>query len=261
MHKMGGLKNRFPVIFWTFLIGGASLSALPLLTAGFYSKDQILWLTWSSAQGGKWLWIAGIIGALLTSLYTFRMIFLTFFGTVKTEPSRYPGLLIKIPLIILAFLSLIGGFLEIPENILPVHIVSSILSSVLPATYIQNHHTPEWIFQVISACITITGIIIAWRLFFRPSGFETSFHHTAAHQFFYSGWRFDALYNALFVKPFTWLSQINKNDIIDRFYSALAKITSLFNDLINKTQNGSLRWYAMALTAGMVIFLSIMMIL
>ncbi len=98
MHKMGGLRKKLPLVFITFLIGGASLSALPLITAGFYSKDQILWFSWSSGMGSKWLWLAGIAGALITSLYTFRMIFLTFFGELKIEPKHKPGILMGIPL-------------------------------------------------------------------------------------------------------------------------------------------------------------------
>ena len=91
MFRMGGLRKKCRLSFITFLIGAASLSALPLITAGFYSKDQILWFGWSSDCKQQWLWLAGITGALLTSLYTFRMIFLTFFGEVKTEPHHKAG--------------------------------------------------------------------------------------------------------------------------------------------------------------------------
>lgn len=261
MHKMGGLKNRIPLIFVTFLIGGASLSALPLVTAGFYSKDQILWLTWSSDAGSKWLWIAGITGAFITSLYTFRMIFLTFYGKVKTEPSHKPGPLMSIPLVVLAFLSVAGGFIEWPENLLPFHFISGILAGVLPGTDIHNHDTPEWVFQVIAGIITILGILLARRLFLKPSRFETAFHKTAVNDFLYSGWAFDRLYDVLFVIPFSWLSAINKNDITDRFYTLLAGITRLFNSLMSLTQNGKLRWYAMGLTVGMTIILVLLMTL
>ncbi|MFN2185563.1 MAG: NADH-quinone oxidoreductase subunit L, partial [Anaerolineae bacterium] len=75
MFKMGGLRREMPTTFWTFLIGSASLAAIPLVTAGFYSKDQILWASWASETGSAWLWTAGLIGALLTSLYAFRMVF------------------------------------------------------------------------------------------------------------------------------------------------------------------------------------------
>jgi NADH-quinone oxidoreductase subunit L len=261
MHKMGGLRKRLPVIFITFLIGGASLSALPLITAGFYSKDQILYFAKVSDMGNIWLWIAGITGALVTSLYTFRMIFLTFFGSVKTEPAHQPGLLMKTPLIILAVFSIIAGFIEFPENMFPVHFISGILSPVLPPLEIHEHNIPEWAFQLIAAIITLAGILIAWRLFYKPSRFETVFHKTALNDFFYSGWRLDWLYNVLFVHPFVWLSQINKNDAVDKFYSMIASVSRAFNTLLSYTQNGRLRWYAMGLTAGMAIILALMMML
>src|SRR6187431_1018999 len=80
MFKMGGLRKRMPVVYWTFLIGAGSLAALPLITAGFYSKDQILWLAWASDKGSFWFFLAALAGAFVTALYTFRMVFLTFFG-------------------------------------------------------------------------------------------------------------------------------------------------------------------------------------
>jgi NADH-quinone oxidoreductase subunit L len=261
MHKMGGLKNRLPVIFITFLIGGAALSALPLITAGFYSKDQILWFVWASESGSKWLWIAGITGAFITSLYTFRMIFLTFFGNVKTEPAHQPGRLMTIPLIILATLSVVGGFIEFPENMIPVHLFSGLMSIVLPGIEIHNHSVPEWVFQVISGLIVISGILVARSLYYKPSSFEAGFHKTALNKFFYSGWGFDRVYNVLFVYPFTWLSELNKNDFIDRFYTLLAGIIKYFNSILSFTQNGRMRWYALGLTAGLVIILALMMTL
>ncbi|HXE11214.1 MAG TPA: NADH-quinone oxidoreductase subunit L, partial [Bryobacteraceae bacterium] len=81
IFRMGGLRKELPIAFWTFLIGGCSLAGLPLVTAGFVSKDLILWSAWTSPYGGLGLWIVGIIGVLLTALYIFRVIFIVFFGT------------------------------------------------------------------------------------------------------------------------------------------------------------------------------------
>ena len=91
LFKMGGLRKLMPAVFITFLIGSASLSALPLITAGFYSKDQILWYAFSASNGNLWLWLAAIVGAFITSLYTFRMVFLAFYGEVKTLPTQQAG--------------------------------------------------------------------------------------------------------------------------------------------------------------------------
>ena len=116
MFKMGGLRKKLSVIYWTFLIGAASLAALPLITAGFYSKDQILWLAFAGEKGNTWFFLAALAGAFITSVYTFRMIFLTFFGEEKTHVSHVPGSLIHVPLIVLATLSTLAGFIELEER-------------------------------------------------------------------------------------------------------------------------------------------------
>jgi NADH-quinone oxidoreductase subunit L len=259
MFRMGGLRKKLPVIFITFLIGGASLSALPLITAGFYSKDQILWLSWSSGMGSKWLWLAGISGAFITSLYTFRMIFLTFFGEMKTQPEHKPGLLMTIPLIVLASLSLAGGFIELPENLGPVHLFSTLLTPLLPTINMSHETTPEWLFQIISAIISTGGIYLAYIFFYKNPDFSASFGKSRLSNFFFKGWELDRLYDILFVKPIVWLSEINKKDFIDRFYSYIAAVASIFNMLLSRTQNGKLRWYVTVLAAGILVLLTIML--
>src|ERR1051326_8607966 len=112
MFRMGGLRRELPLAFWTFIAGGSALAGLPLITSGAYSKDLILWNAWSSPSGSPLLWIAGIAGVVLTSLYTFRVIFLVFFGPAQTEVSHRPGLAMTLPVWILAVLSVAGGFVE-----------------------------------------------------------------------------------------------------------------------------------------------------
>ncbi len=261
MFKMGGLRKKLPVIYLTFLVAGASLSALPLITAGFYSKDQILWFAWSSESGSKWLWLAGIAGAFITSLYTFRMIFLTFFGEMKTEPKHKPGPLMTIPLVVLGILSLVGGFIEIPENLGNIHLFSGFLNRMLPLVTLRNQVAPEWIFQVISGLIALGGLWLAYRLFYEKSSYPSLLHKSRLSDFFYRGWGFDQLYDAIFVRPVVWLSEIDKNDFIDKVYTFIARITGFFNTLLSRTQNGGLRWYIMVLTAGIVVILTLMMTL
>lgn len=258
MFKMGGLRKKMPVVFITFLIGGASLSALPLVTAGFYSKDQILWFGWSASSSNHWLWLAEITGALLTSLYTFRMIFITFFGETKTEPDHKPGLIMTIPLIVLALLSLVGGFIEMPENMGPVHLFSKLFDKILPAVNLSVTGNTELIFQILSAIISLGGIYIAYLIFYKKSALAIRFKESRLSNFFYSGWRFDKVYNILFVKPVVWLSEIDKKDFIDLIYVYIAKTTGYFNFLLSKTQNGKLRWYVLVLTVGLVLLLTIM---
>jgi len=80
LYRMGGLRTELRLAFWSFVIGGSALAGLPLITAGFFSKDLILWQSWAGPNGSAWFWVAGMTGALLTSLYTFRMILLAFYG-------------------------------------------------------------------------------------------------------------------------------------------------------------------------------------
>jgi NADH-quinone oxidoreductase subunit L len=258
---MGGLRKKFPRLFITFLIGGASLSALPLITAGFYSKDQILWLSWASPLGNQWLWIAAVIGAFVTSLYTFRMIFMTFFGELKTSPVHPPGWHMGIPLIILAFLSFAGGFIEFPENLVPIHVFSAFIHKTLPALSVHSEGIPEWAFQFISGALSITGIVVAYGIFYKNSAFSNKFSRSILTNFFYSGWGFDKLYDTLLVRPYVWLSEWNKNDFIDKFYDAVAYTTVLFNRIMSTTQNGKLRWYVMGFTAGLILLLTIIITL
>src|ERR1043166_3070145 len=144
MLKMGGLRRRLPLTFWTFLIGAASLSALPLVTAGFYSKDLILWGAWSSPSGSTWLWVGGLVGALLTSLYTFRMVFLTFFGEVNHEVSYASDIRLRLPLIVLAVLSVVGGFVELPSTLGDRPLFSEFMASALPALdYVRDDTRAE----------------------------------------------------------------------------------------------------------------------
>ena len=257
IFRMGGLRKKMPVVFLTFLIGAASLSALPLVTAGFYSKDHILWFGWSSAQSSPWLWLAGITGALLTSLYTFRLVFIVFFGEMKTEHVHEAGRLMKIPLVVLAFFSIAGGFIELPENMGSVHLFSHLFDGKLPPVA-AGAEGSEFLFQLISAIISVGGIYLAYLLFYKKSSLPDRFRRSGISNFFLSGWKFDRLYDILFVKPYVWLSEIDKNDFIDLIYRSIATGTGSLSTVFNKTQNGRLRWYVLFFTAGVVILLTIM---
>src|SRR5271168_2326530 len=125
IFRMGGLRKEMPVAFWTFLIAGCSLAGLPFLTSGFFSKDLIIWEAWSAQPRHPVLWIAGMTGALLTSLYIFRVIFRVFFGPLGAPVSKRPGYAMTVPLLVLAFLAIVGGYLKEP--------LLSFLHSVLPA--------------------------------------------------------------------------------------------------------------------------------
>ncbi|KAA0661810.1 NADH-quinone oxidoreductase subunit L, partial [Escherichia coli] len=99
IFKMGGLRKSIPLVYLCFLVGGAALSALPLVTAGFFSKDEIL--AGAMANGHINLMVAGLVGAFMTSLYTFRMIFIVFHGKEQIHAHAVKGVTHSLPLIVL----------------------------------------------------------------------------------------------------------------------------------------------------------------
>jgi NADH-quinone oxidoreductase subunit L len=259
IRKMGGLRKTMPVVFWTFLIGSASLAALPLITAGFYSKDQIIWFSMASGNGSAWLWLAAIAGAFLTSLYTFRMVFMVFFGEMKTQSSRSPDLTMTIPIVILAVLSILAGFIEMPGSMGHLQIFSGFMDKVLPAVLITHESISELFFQVLASLITLAGIYFAYLMYLKNPALGESFDNSATSKFFYHGWGFDRIYDTLVVKPVVWLAEINKNDFIDFFNTSIARLAMFLNGLLRLTQNGKLRWYIMGLAVGIVFILTILM--
>jgi NADH-quinone oxidoreductase subunit L len=260
MFKMGGLKHKLPAIYWTFLIGAASLAALPLITGGFYSKDQILWLTWAGQNGNTGFFLAALAGAFITSIYTFRMVFITFFGEEKTHVGHAPGNLMTLPLLVLAILSTIGGFIELPHTLGHLTLFSDVLTPVLPAVSLrEGAESAEWIIQLIAAAVALAGVYLAYHFYLKSPAsadkIKNSFQRL--HAFWFSGWGFDALYDALFVKPFVWLAAVNKNDEVDKMYSFLVWLSNIFNRLTTATQSGLLRWYLIGMVVGVILILTL----
>ncbi|MBT1690067.1 NADH-quinone oxidoreductase subunit L [Dawidia soli] len=264
MFNMGGLRKRMPVVYWTFLTGAGSLAAIPLVTAGFYSKDQILWLAWGGAQGNLWFFVAALTGAFITSVYTFRMVFVTFFGEEKTHVGHHPGRLMNVPLIVLAVLSLAGGLIELPHTLGHVTLMSDLLGPVLPSTVLRaGAESSEIVIQLIAATVALSGVLLAYILYIVKPAVADDIKSSCyeVHRLWYAGWRFDDLYNVLIVRPFVWLSQINKHDVIDRFYAGLVAGTEYFGRTFARTQTGVLRWYIMGITAGAVLILALSLVI
>jgi NADH-quinone oxidoreductase subunit L len=260
MFKMGGLKNKIPIVYWTFLIGSAALAAFPLITAGWYSKDQILWLSLASEKGNTWFFLAALTGAFVTSVYTFRMIFLTFFGEEKTHIHHHPGNLIHIPLIVLAVLSLIGGFIDVPHNLGHFQPYTHFLSPVLPAVELKEGiESYEWIVQLVAAVLGFAGIYIAYYFYMKRQDQRAELKQSmiVLNRFWYSGWGFDTLYDTVFVKPFVRIATFNKQDFVDKFYHGIVSTTDFFHGIFARTQSGIMRWYIMGIVIGAIFILAI----
>jgi NADH-quinone oxidoreductase subunit L len=262
IFHMGGLRTREPLAFWTFLVGAASLSALPLLTAGFYSKDKILYDVWSSPAGGPVLWAAGMIGALLTALYTFRVVFRAFFGAPsgkvrELEPMIQPRVRIAIPLVVLAAFSILAGFIEIPG----VPIFSNFLSSTLPESALNAQAAgTETLLSIAAAVLALAGVGLAWLFFLRqPSVLASAAKSPAGNvlsRYWFSGWGFDWMYERAFVRPYNFLANLDKDDAIDAFFHGAARVNAAANRVLSLTQNGYVRWYVAGAATGAIILLA-----
>jgi len=260
IFRMGGLRHKLPLIYWTFLIGSASLAALPLVTAGFYSKDAILWLSLAGEKGNAGFFLAALIGAFVTAIYTFRMVFVTFFGEEKTHVSHPAGWRMTLPLVVLAVLSTVGGFIELPHTMGHMQLFTGFLKPVLPEVIVQPglEHL-EWLVQIGAAALSLSGVYIAYYFFIRKPGLADYIHNTSTvlHDFWYSGWGFDTLYNTLFVRPFVFLATINKRDVVDKLYQGLVSMANALNNLLAWTQSGILRWYMIGIVIGAIVMVTL----
>ncbi len=259
IFRMGGLRRQLPVAFWTFLIAGCSLAGLPLITAGAFSKDWIVWGAWSAANGSAGLWIVALVGVLLTSLYTFRMIFLVFFGEAHTQAVKKPGYAMLIPCVVLALLSIASGYLKTP--------FARFLETVLPWNGADVHATPisELTSEVIAALVFLLGVYLAYVLFLRRRAYATRLASSAVgsvlHRFWISDWGMDWLYDRTLVRPLVWLARIDKDDCIDGFYTGVARVNEIAWRVLRNTETGKLRWYAAGIAAGSIVFIAVVLFL
>jgi NADH-quinone oxidoreductase subunit L len=265
MFKLGGMRTQLPLTFWTFLAGACSLAALPLITDGFYSKDLIIWYAWSSPKGDPWLWSAAVVGTLITAVYSFRMVFLTFFGPARVKVSRVPGNVVRVPLVILAVLSLVAGFVEVPHSLGKVQLFSDFLNTALPPAKVGTVGAGKELFiQMLCSTLTIAGICVAYVLFAARPAYAKRLAEThlgsAVHRLWYSGWKFDNVYEALFIRPFLFTAQRVRTDLIDLLYTDLAQTAEVVHYLLSSTQTGRVRHYALGIALAAVITLGIVVL-
>ena len=264
IFKMGGLRKDLPYAFWGFVIGGSALAGLPLITAGFYSKDLILWQAWSSSQGSTALWIAGMVGVLLTSLYIYRLIFIVFYGEKKIEVAHQPKWRMKLPVVVLAALSIIGGFVNLPATLGNMPAFTGLLHSALPEVMeTRTAGMSERVSEGVAAVTFAVGLALAYLLFLRRRSVSERLGSPgvarAIHRFWFTDWGMDWLYDRAFVRPVIWFARVDKSDFIDAFYKGIARLTEISWAALRETENGRLRWYAAWITAGSVIFIAIVL--
>lgn len=243
IFKMGGLRTKMPVTFWSFMIGSAALAALPF-TAGFFSKDQILLQAYQLPKYGVWLWLGGLLGALLTAIYSFRLVFVVFYGKANTEPDKEVGWRMAVPLSLLCLLSLIGGYFIIP--------VQDVFTGV------AFGHPAHWV-EYVSISVPLIGVAVAYLVFYNKrlnvDYLVQSQLGKKLGEFWRTGWAIDALYDRLFVQPYYALSGLMKSEPVDRFYGFVVAVNQTFNLWLSQSQNGRMRWYLVSMLLGLILLL------
>lgn len=252
IFKMGGLWNKLPLAYASFIVGGAALAALPLITAGFYSKDDILWEAFAS--GHQWLLYAGLTGAFLTSLYTFRLIFIAFHGKQQTAAHAGHGLAHNLPLIALIVLSTFIGALITPP-----------LAGVLPQSIGHAGGEARIGLEIASGAVAIIGIVLAALLFLGQRRVATALAQSAPGRFlsvwWFAAWGFDWLYDKLFVQPYLRLCRLLGHDPIDRSIGLTPRLVRSGHALMARSETGQVRWYATSIAGGAVLVLAVLLFL
>ena len=263
IFKMGGLfyKNKF--LFACFAIGGGALAAIPFLTIGFFSKDAILGAVWVQGQTtalyGSLYWV-GVAGAFLTSIYTFRLIWVVFFGEEKTAYHEIKGATYWAPLGILAVLSTgLAYFLKAPVmNILN---TAHIPAFNIPEALEHGMHSAE----NTAVGIALVGLAVAVVLFAfaynAVKRFTTTSLGAGLVNICRNAFGFDSLYNIVFVQPYLLLAKIVGRDPIDGLWLVLPALVKGGNKFTSVRQTGSLREYASSMSLGVVVLLMILIVI
>ncbi len=218
MRKMGALRDKIPTTFWTMFVGALAIAGIPGL-AGFFSKDEILWKTWSASHGFPVLWILGFITAGFTAFYMFRLIYLTFYGDSRVDPEVAKHVhespkTMTVPLIVLAVLSVLGGWVGTPVVFGPLHdalpsmehfLEPALASSAGHEAAAQHHDTTmEWLLMFASVGLAIAGIFLARKMFDRKRDGDAMERTLGGglHRLLYNKYFVDEVYGYLFVDGF-----------------------------------------------------------
>ena len=264
IFKMGGLFKRNKFLFACFAIGGGALAALPFITVGFFSKDAILWQVWAHGHTtgietyGTLFWV-GVAGAFLTSIYTFRLIWVVFFGEEKTHYHEIKGVSYWLPLAILAVLSTaVGAVLQTP--VLNILTEANIPAFTMTADLEHYKHTIE----LYAVGIALTGLVLGIILFAFAYGSvkklaNTSFGAGVAH-IWRSAFGFDALYDLVFVKPYLLIARILGRDPVDGLWLMIPTVVKGGHKFTSWRQTGSLREYASSIALGVVVLVIILIV-
>jgi NADH-quinone oxidoreductase subunit L len=264
IRKMGGLKKYMPITYVTFVIGWLAIIGLPPF-AGFFSKDEILWQAMSSPLGSPSLYLAGLFAAGCTAFYMTRLMALTFWGKSRfghdVHPHESPPSM-TIPLIVLAVLSAIGGWLGFPAAFhLPNFLEHWFEGSIKMFTPNEDMASLEVGFMIISVMVAALMAFIAYQIYInKPKVAEDlSRKFSGLYNLVHDKYRIDELYEASIIKPLIDASRGLWAHVDVNF---IDKITYVVGDAVRGTgstlktlQNGNLQQYALYISLGVAVFI------
>ncbi|MBI4523874.1 MAG: NADH-quinone oxidoreductase subunit L [Deltaproteobacteria bacterium] len=266
MRKMGGLKAHLPVTYWTYLIAALAISGAPL-TAGFFSKDQILWQAFASSHGSFWLWFAGWVTAGLTAFYMFRQLFMVFHGKcraddrVKAHIHESPRVM-TVPLILLALGSIFAGWFGTPE-----YLWGSPWDRWLEPVFAlahEGHHgaVNEEVLMLLAVGIAAAGFLLAYVSYYRGGKMPERFAAAAGgllYRWSLNKYYIDEFYGFLIVRPLTafanWLAQSVDSGVIDGTINGIANRVRSSSEVWRHIQTGNVQHYLFGFLAGTVLIL------
>jgi NADH-quinone oxidoreductase subunit L len=274
MRKMGGLKKHLPITFTTMFIATLAIAGIPGLS-GFFSKDEILWKAFSSPHGSVLLWAIGALAAGITAFYMFRLVFLTFFGASRMEPQvekhvHESPFSMTVPLMLLAVLSLVGGWIGMPALIgdlfhLPNHFeawLAPVFGHGAEGAAHGGGHAPvalEWGLMAASVGVALCGIALAYVLYRvrtdQPKKIAESvpgLYDWVSHKYYV-----DEIYDLLIVRRIVngsiWLWQAFDAAFIDGIVNGVAATVRGAGDRLRRVQTGMVGSYAFSLLLGAIV--------
>jgi NADH-quinone oxidoreductase subunit L len=279
MRQMGGLRKQIPWTYWTMLIGTLAIAGIPGF-AGFFSKDEILSAAYMSPYGSKLLWAVGIFSALLTSFYMFRLIFMTFCGAPrydehKTHVHESPSNMLT-PLVILALLSIVGGWFAAPalwggvdyfEKFLsPVFAASASATEAASAADLAAAASTEHQLMLAAIGAALLGLFLAWWMYIKrpdqPKKLAQSM--SLPYRFLLGKYFVDELYAAVIVHPLVWISRnvlwhAVDETVIDGAVNGVADTSRHIGHSVRQTESGNTRSYAAWIVVGALAFTSLLL--
>jgi NADH-quinone oxidoreductase subunit L len=255
VRKMGGLRKKIPVTFWTFAVATAAIAGIPPL-AGFFSKDEILWYAFASTRGGSpLLWGVAAATALMTAFYMFRLLWLTFLGSsrmsaevehhVHESPLSMTGVLM-----LLALLSAVGGFIAVP------HFLEPQLALPKVDEALHSFETPLLAVSVLLALVGLAGAAFVYGA--GPARAERLQRQFAGlHRWLAGKYFIDELYEAVIGRPLVWISdtvflRLGDRRLLDGTLNGMAALGQRSAGVLGRVQTGSLQLYAWLVLVGIV---------